>query len=143
MLLIPTSRRVPTGIPANGLKKRGGKVLILQGSRNPYMARREWVFNVEDEDMHHKIRSQIGFAGFEIDSSETTKQELSAFRVFDKTENGGKKTRVNLLATRKCKDRKLITIELRSDEPHLRSNNYCEQSYNELMKYLPEAGSKA
>ena len=105
------------------------------------MASYRWTTSASDEQILAAVSNQIKTAGFEIDTSGTTDQQISAFRSIDSVD--GYWAIVKLIASWKCRRQKHISIELRSDEPHLRLGNNCEKSAIELLKLLPPVSDMA
>ena len=99
------------------------------------MAVFEWTTKAESIRIHASCAEAICRSGFQIDEVGTTDKQISA--ICEPKVIGGYWSGVRLIAAWKDEQNREIKIEIRSDEPTLRSGTHCEERAKALMELLP------
>ena len=99
------------------------------------MATYEWVASVENSDMRSALSNCLAGIGFQIDNDWTTDKQL--FAVCTPDAELGYKSCIKLITSWTNEQKCLLKIEVRSDEPALRSGTRCEHKAKMLMNFLP------
>jgi hypothetical protein len=99
------------------------------------MAVFEWTAKVENVKIHASCSEVIYRCGFQIDEAGSTDKQIYA--ICKPKVTGGYWHGVRLIAAWKNERNRELSLEIRSDEPALRSGTHCEQRAKELMKLLP------
>lgn len=99
------------------------------------MAFTAWIASVNHHDIRVAIDQALTAAGFIIEETGTTPMQVSALK--SPSLVGGSWSNVRLVAIWDNQHQQRLRIELRSDEPMLRSQTHCSESAKRLQELLP------
>ena len=99
------------------------------------MALFKWLICIEADSLREAIGSAIERAGLVINQAVSSEYALFASDPSEATLHHER--RVSLLASWSDRSAREVLIEVRSDEPLLRSGTRCELTAMTLQKYLP------